>query len=359
MPLLLILAFFAAAYLVAPIDPITLRATRGAAGAIGGAIRPAGSAGRSDRRGSRTRSAASPRSGSRTRSGSAKPRRTGSDRAPDPIEGRSAPAGSSRIAGAIRGGIRSADRAEHRRGEAIAAIGDLLDRIRARKQAARDRRQARLIVADEAAAHDENDRRDRAAERDRIRGGVQQIADQIPTTNGEPVPDGYTNWWLHPRAAEEQARAASRANDDMNGYGASEAEKRRRAGLRSKAAKEGTSMPDLTHISLTELDTLDQAWAEASDARRLAHTAYLAVRELDAYLSGFPERYASAGDLYKTGQMNANVALLKECQTAHLEADLSKVGSQLVLFTQAIEKAKGDVKESDAETGRVESARAS
>jgi hypothetical protein len=292
MPLLLILAFVLAAYAVSPIDPVTLRATRFAAGAIGSTIRPTRSGGSRAGRGA-------------TRSGG---RSTGPRSGRTRIEGGRIGSGSdrpvSRIAAAIRGGIRSADRAETRRGEALAAIRELLERRR-------QRRQARQIRQAEDAAHDENDRRDRAAARDRISDGAAAVADQYPEPE-RPVPPAPT-----PNGAS-------------------------------------VATPDMTTIPTTELQTLDDLLGEVRAVRALAEQIEEAAKPLVDFLHQFSERIKGASDLPKTPHMEASFVVISEIHAGPMEYTAQAVKEKWGWLESAIVAEQNRLKEIGPSTGRLE-----
>lgn len=118
-------------------------------------------------------------------------------------------------------------------------------------------------------------------------------------------------------------------------------------------------MADFTHTMTTELDTLDQAELEVASAKQLAEQLVEGLKELADWHLSFDERYRGATDLAKNGQMNAAVGLAAEYPINTLQIDVQKFASKLGLFLQGVNNARQKVQESELETGRVETARAS
>ncbi len=115
-------------------------------------------------------------------------------------------------------------------------------------------------------------------------------------------------------------------------------------------------MPDFIRPTTTELATLDQAAAEVRSTFAAADQITDAIAEISSWVTNFPERYNGADHLYKTDPMNASVALLKEGQIADMQTRFGDLAEELHRLLKNIEKAQRDVKESDAASGRVETA---
>lgn len=116
-------------------------------------------------------------------------------------------------------------------------------------------------------------------------------------------------------------------------------------------------MADFTRTITTELDNHQQFEAELQAAQTLAGEIEEAVRDLNTWRTNLPERYAGVADLYKTDGMNANVALMREEQgIGDTERQVRSLRSRLQLLHYAVDRARNGVKDSDASSGRVETA---
>lgn len=337
--LILAVVLAVALYGAAAPDPFTLGATRGAIEAIQSTIHPDRSTPRSSRSGTRSGTGSGTGSKGRSTPGtrSNRPTRSKTRSTPDrvttdqPVPDR--PRSPSRIGNAIRGWQRGSDRAITRRADAAGAIRELIHRFRAR-------RKARQATETTDASNDREELQARAKQRARSSEAVQQIADQYPattTTDGEPMPPTADEW--EALGATRRAAAEREREDQRNG------------------APVNNTRPDVATIPITELQTLDQALTEVEAAYGVANHARQLLKELADWHLSFSERYAGAFDLYKNGQMNAAVALATEYPVYNLPIDLDKFASKLDLFLASVRNAKAKVQESDAQTGRVESAR--
>jgi hypothetical protein len=256
----------------------------------------------------------------------------------------------------IRGWTDGSDRATQRRGEAGAAVHELLDRIRAR-------RLAKQVAQAQDEANDEYELRYYAELRAQMSAKAKEIADQypIPTESGDQMPEeviltkGENETWEELRIRGQIANPHIRySNRDglLDGLPGQPARKPNRP----NGPSNGAPMPDNPTIPFTELQTLDQLDAEIRAAFANADAYSDAIAELSTYLLDLPERYSGASDLYKTRQMNAAMSLLAEQTISDMQGRLGTLAGDLHKLLRGIDKAKGDVKESDAQTGRVESA---
>lgn len=115
---------------------------------------------------------------------------------------------------------------------------------------------------------------------------------------------------------------------------------------------------DTDRISPTDLENLDQAEAEILAAYRCADSITAAVRQLTVWLASFPERYNGATDLYKTNRMNANVSLMAEAAAGdNTQGRMQDMTDRIHELLRSLTQARAQVAESDAQTGRVETAR--